>query len=67
VKQTNTRLDDVKSQSSETMITKTGEQHFFSEQKNNLIPTLKTLISNHLTLMMALIPLVEILILEDLY
>ena len=74
MKQTNTRLDDVKSQSSETMIRKTAKQHYFflRNKKNNSIPTnqsivkkTKTLIPNNLIVIVTLIALVGSL--EDPY
>ena len=68
MKQTNTRLDGVKSQSSETMIRKTTKQFFFDEIEKtiqflqaNLLQKKKTLIPNNLTVMVTLIPFVEIL------
>ena len=45
MEQTNTPLDDIKSQSSETMIRKTAKQHYFflTKQKNNPIPTIQSI------------------------
>ena len=71
MKQTNTRSDDVKSQSSKTMIRQTTKQHFFLRNKKTTqflqtsVLQKKKLIPNSLTVMVALIPLAGIL--GDLY